>query len=409
MNRPRAICLLLCLAAATPASAAAAPVQAVTPAPALRYPARPIASRAQLDAYLRDTPVATSPLGALTAAGRQRFLATLAFSEHGLGGFGTDDLRYDLTRTQAWQVLRLFAVEGYAAELPARTRPRPSDGPGATLEAAYDRLAATPGDTASAAALYVQAFAPSQASLASLGGRDVELLFRATARMAHAQPGLLADLRRDFGELARRDRIDRPHASAFYDALLAAHRSDEARALLEAYPVLRRTAPPTLRSASDLRDGRPSVWIAHGGHELWRVRLTLDNATQVIVLGSPRCHYSQAAARDIDADPQLSALFRANAQWVAPPGDIVDFDALEAWNRAHPSQRLAILNAAGELPFVHELDTPVFYLLRHGQLAATVVGWPGPQQRDALRRRLAEVGLLQSSGPSRSPPSTDIR
>jgi hypothetical protein len=392
MNRPRAICLALCLAAAMPASAAPpVPVPAVTPAPALRYPARPITSRAKLDAYLRDTPVSASPLGALTAAGRQRFLASLEFTGRGLGGFGTDDLSYDLTRAQAWQVLRLFAAEGYATELPARTHPRPDD-PGATLEAAYDRLVAL--DGASAAALYAQAFAPSQARLAVLGDRDVELLFRATRRVARGRPGLLADLRRDFDELARRGRADRPHASAFYDTLLAAHRSDEARALLAAYPVLQRSAPPTLRSASNLRQGDPSVWIAHGEHELWRVRLMLNNTAQVLVLGSPHCHYSRDAARDIDADPQLRALFGAHAQWVAPASDIVDFDALKAWNRVHPSQQLAVLHADGELPFVRDLDTPVFYVLRHGELVATVVGWPGPQQRDLLRRRLADAGLL---------------
>lgn len=364
---------------------------AITPAPALRYPARPIASRAKLDAYLRDTPLSASPLGALTAAGRQRFLASLVFSERGLGGFGTDDLRYDLTREQVWQVLRLFASEGYATELPARTQPRPDDS-GASLEAAYDRLVTL--DGASAVAYYAQAFAPSQARLAALGGRDAELLFRATSRVARNQPGLLADLRRDFDELARRGRIDRPHANAFYDTLLAAHRNDEARALLAAYPVLQRSAPPTLRSASNVRKGDSSVWIAHGEHELWRVRLMLNNAAQVLVLGSPRCHYSQDAARDIDADPQLAALFGAHAQWVAPAADIVDTDGLRAWNRVHPTQQLAILHADGELPFVHDLDTPVFYVLRHGELVATVVGWPGPQQRDVLRRRLAEVGLL---------------
>ncbi|HEV2539942.1 MAG TPA: hypothetical protein VGU03_09570 [Frateuria sp.] len=84
MNRPRAICLAPCLAAAMQASAAPpAPVQAAS-APTLRHPARPIASRAQLDACLRDTPASASPLDALTAAGRQRFLASLTSTGQGL-------------------------------------------------------------------------------------------------------------------------------------------------------------------------------------------------------------------------------------------------------------------------------------------------------------------------------------
>jgi hypothetical protein len=400
MKRPHAICLALFLAVGPspiPAAGSGTPAQAVTPAPAWRYPDKPIASRAQLDAYLRDTPAAASALGALTSRGRQRFLASLTFSERGLGGFGTDDLRYELTRRQAWQVLQLFGEERLAADLAARTRPRPAEAGQATLETAYDRLVtAQDRDPAAASlpALYADAFAPAQARLASLDDRDIELLFRATSRLVSTVPDRLADLRRDFGELARRGLVDRPHADAFYAALLVAHRNEEARALLVSYPALERSTPPTLRRASRLRKGVASVWIAPGQHELWRLPLVLRDAAQVVVLGSPQCHYSQDAARDIDADPQLSALFRAHAQWVAPAQDIVDLDALTAWNRAHPTQQLAIAHADGELPFVHDLSTPVFYFLRRGEVVATLVGWPGPQQRQALRRQLARLGLL---------------
>ena len=59
---------------------------AVTLAPPLRWPDRPIASRAQIDAYVRHTPVEASPLSAFTPAGRRRFLASLVFGERGLGG-----------------------------------------------------------------------------------------------------------------------------------------------------------------------------------------------------------------------------------------------------------------------------------------------------------------------------------
>ena len=403
MVRPGVLCVALLAGWTLPAITLAGSTQtAVTAAPPWRWPANPITSHAQLDAYRRDTPAAASPLSAFTPAGLRRFLASLAFTGNGLGAFSVDDLRYDLTREQAWNVLRLFGAQGYDIGLAARTRPRNDarlENP--ALEGAYDRLAkglqGDPGG-ASLEPLYAEAFAPTQARAASVGDRDLELLFRAAAILATVRPqspGYLADVRRDFARLEQRGRVDRPHAKALYDVLLADRREDEARALAARHAALGLQPPPAMRSAR-LRAGQPSVWVAGDKHELWRLPLMLHDAAQVVILGSPHCRYSHDAARDIDADPALRQVFRAHAQWVAPASDIVNFEAMQAWNGDHPAQQLAILQDDDELPFAGSLRTPVFYFLRRGHLEATLVGWPGPEQRDALRQRLAEVGLLPS-------------
>jgi hypothetical protein len=376
---------------------------AVTLAPPLRWPDRPIASRAQIDAYVRHTPVEASPLSAFTPAGRRRFLASLVFGERGLGGFSTDDLRYDLTRVQAWNVLRLFDAQGRANDLAARTRARPATVQ-TTLESAYDHLQtpATPDDEAKMLAdVYAREFAPAQQRLASLSDQDVELLFRGANRLSFvvASPVYLADMRRDFDELDRRHRVDRPHVDAFYDALLAAHRPADARALLGAYPMLDRPSPPTLHDAKFEHD-QPSTWVARGGHDLWRQPLPLDADAQVVVLGSTGCHFSEAAARSIGADRMLREMFRTHARWVAPAHDIVAFDALTAWNRAHPAQPLAILHDDAGLPFVTRFATPTFYFMRHGHVVDTVVGWPNDAQRAALRAGLRKIGLLDTASAS---------
>lgn len=405
----RLLCLLL---PALPLAALAAepPSAGTTRHPAPAIPAKPITSRAALDAYLRDTPPANSPLDWLTPGARRRFLDSLVYRERGLGGMSLADLRYELTREQAYTLLRLFGAQDYALDLDALTTPRHAAGDlaTATLEPAYDHLLAAaehPDGATPAQAIahsYAAAFAPAQtgARRHALGDRDAEFLFRAAelAFRATGQPGYLADLRRDFAELERRHRVDRPHASDFHDALLVAHRDDEARALLAAYPVVERSPPPQMRSFSRIRDGQPSLWVATPGarkRELVRFRFNIRAPAQVIVLASTGCHFSATAARDIEADPLLREVFRQYGQWVAPPDEIIAFDAVRDWNEAHPALRLGIAYDDASLPMVERVETPVFYFLDHGTVVDTVVGWPPGGNLDAIRSGLRRIDLLR--------------
>jgi hypothetical protein len=405
--------LLLLLALALPLAAPAAdsPDAGVTRNAVLAIPAKPIASRAELDAYQRDTPPAHSPLSWLTPGARRRFLDSLVYREHGLGGMSLADLRYELTRKQAYTLLRLFGAQDYAIDLDALTTPRAAmDGPATSaLEPAYDRLLAaaapTDGDTGQTRAVargYVAEFVPAQADAQrhALGDRDVEFLFRAAdlAFLATGQPNYLADMRRDFAELQRRHRVDRPHVSDLYDALLIAHRDDEARALLAAHPAIERSPPPLMRSFSRIRGGQPSLWVATPGtrkRELVRFRFTIRAPAQVIVLASTGCHFSASAARDIEADPLLRDLFREYGQWVAPPSEITAFDAVRDWNQAHPALRLGIAYDNAALPMVERVETPMFYFLDHGTVVDTVAGWPPGGNLDAIRRGLRKIHLLR--------------
>lgn len=404
--------LLFLLALAPPFAALAAPTpdDGVTRNATLAMPAKPITSRAELNAYLRDTPPANSPLNWLTPGARRRFLDSLVYREHGLGGMSLADLRYELTREQAYTLLRLFGAQDYAVDLDALTTPRPAthDDAAGTLEAAYDRLLAAAEHAEGGAQgqaishSYAAEFAPAQtdARRHALGDRDAEFLFRAAelAFRATGQPGYLADLRRDFAELERRHRVDRPHASDFHDALLVAHRDDEARALLAAYPVVERSPPPSMRSFSRIRNGQPSLWVVTPGtrkRELVRFRLNIRAPAQVIVLASTACHFSANAARDIEADPLLRDLFREYGQWVAPPGEVTAFDAVREWNEAHPALRLGIAYDDAALPMVERVETPVFYFLDHGTVVDTVVGWPPGGNLDAIRRGLRKIDLLR--------------
>jgi hypothetical protein len=67
-----------------------------------------IQSAEQLDSYLQST--SNSPLHLLSADARQRFIASLVFSDRGLGSFRYTELE-KLSATEIAQILGLFGVE----------------------------------------------------------------------------------------------------------------------------------------------------------------------------------------------------------------------------------------------------------------------------------------------------------
>jgi hypothetical protein len=376
----------------------------ITAAPVITIPAKPITSSAQWDAYVRDTPAANSPLSWLTPGGRQRFLASLVFGEHGVGGFSLDDLEYDLTREQAYTLLRLIGAESYAINMDARSAPRPASDASEpdTLDSPYDRLIAASEQNNDKALIrsYAEGFAPFQndARRRRLDDRDVELLFRAASQLFYRamQPTYLTDMRQDFAELERRHAADRPSISDLYDALLRAHQTEQARALLASHPLIERKPPPIMRTARNIRKGQPSLWIADANRrELVRLRFNIHAPSQVVVLGSTGCHFSANAARALEADSLLRDIFRDYAQWVAPSADLTAFDAVRTWNRTYPDMRFGIAYDNAALPMVKRFDTPTFYFLDHGTVVDTVVGWPESGNLDAIRRGLREINLLR--------------
>lgn len=101
-------------------------------------PASPILSAQELDAYLRTTP--SSPLDRLPAAARQRFLASLVFTEAGLASYQYSDLQ-TLSPTEVYRILSLFgaerstsiATQGDASGQPIEPAPQQND-PGSYID-----------------------------------------------------------------------------------------------------------------------------------------------------------------------------------------------------------------------------------------------------------------------------------
>lgn len=398
--------LLSCLPLALGATSPAAADIGVTRHANVVIPAKPISSRTQLDAYLRDTPESRSPLNWLTPAARKRFLDGMVFGEHGLGGLYLGDLAYELTREQSYTLLRLFGAQSYALDLDGRSAPRPTDASGeaSTLESGYNQLAATTAQldhSADAVAqIYAERFSAiqSDAQRHALGDRDVEFLFRAAtlAFQIDHQPAYVDDMRADFSELQRRHLVEGPHASDLYDVLIITGKTTEARSLQVSYPMIKHGAVPTMKIASRVQRGWSSLWIVNterGKRELVRYPFNIHARAQIIVLASTRDQFSEQAARAIEADPRLRDVFRENAQWVAPANELPEFDAIKTWNEAYTSSRLGVIHDDAELPMVRRIETPTFYFLDHGQVVDTVVGWPQGGNIEALQRGLRMIDL----------------
>lgn len=412
MRFTRVALVLICLSSNLPLamadSSSATQDTGVTLYADVVIPARPITSQARLDAYLHDTPSSRSPLNWLTAPARKRFLSGLVFHENGLGGLYLGDLAYELTRAQAYTLLRLFGTQSFALTLDARSSPRPAEigDEASALEKGYTELVSMAdqldSSTHAITQIYAQRFSAMQtdAQRRVLSGRDVEFLFRAATlvfQLTH-HPTYIDDMRADFSELQRRHLVDRPHASDLFDALILSGNANEARALQARYPLIERGSVPVMKTASRIRPGNPSLWIVNterGKRELVRYPFNIRARAQIIVLASTSCHFSELAAQAIEADPALREVFRENAQWVAPASDLTGFDAIAAWNEAHASSRLGVIHDDGELPMVERIETPTFYFLDHGRVVDTVVGWPRGGNIEALRRGLRMIDLLR--------------
>ncbi|MBB5876522.1 hypothetical protein [Xanthomonas sp. 3498] len=365
----------------------------------------PIRSSAQLETYLRAHAGQRTPLDALTPGARERFLDGLVFGRNGLGGFDTQDLP-QLTREQGRALLALFGVERYAETLPHwATQPRVSD-PAARigdLERRYNRyhrnldgLRHSERDPWPA----LRSALPEifdRAAIAQLDDTALDLLYRAVVATYALRPtaaGLDAQLQ-VLAQLRRRGQASATQVDAAGNALLLAHRAEDARRVLADGGSA--DWPRWLRFDDRLGAAAqgPTLWsLDTDGRTLRRQRIDL-RPTRILV--SAGCHFAADAARAIAADPELGPVFRDHALWLSLPPGSEDMDALRAWNRAQPQTPLHPLYDVEEWRLLpREWRMPTFFLVRDGKVVAQLQGWPAEDgaQRRALKAILQDAGLL---------------
>lgn len=373
----------------------------------------PITTPEALARYLRHTPIERSPLGALPAGARKRFLASLKFGRHGVDEFATDDLDHALTHAQAEAVLALFGTEAYGAGLglspetyARRQSERAADAarrgcavdacPESVIEQRYDALILADRrgpDAARKAALatdYARLFAGDMRpfSLQRTSAPDLRLLARAARVALDADPGGRAadDLGRVLDAMQSRGMAGDADFLPLYRARVTTRRFDAARALALAHPEMAAPALPTLQDSTAPRTGPTALNVSADGRRMTRENIDLDAPLRIVVVAA--CHFSEDAARAIAADPRLDALFRQHAIWLA--ADATSPADAAAWNRAFPSQPIHIAWRQREWTKLDSWAMPTYYVFRHGREVARWHGWLG---LDALRAELSKAGV----------------
>lgn len=392
----------------TPAVAALASTPAAPPT---------IHSQAELDRYLRDTPIKSTPLAPLSPGGRKRFLGELGWGSRGLGSIPFDDIDNELTHEQAVRLLTLFDVQAYArgngltsAERERREAERTEDAkkrgcsidtcPESTVEQHYDALMLQQPDHAMPDAErraeiskhYDHLFSDWQhpGSLRETSRPDLRLLRRAAEYAISWQPNSLhiVELQADLAELQRRRMIDDRDYTGLYQALVAGRQLSKASALMQQHPDMGVGAIPVVSSAADLPSGQPTALLVDAsGRNMVRQAIDLSAPWRIVVVAA--CHFSEDAARDISADSQLRPLFAKRAIWLARQS--TPFAAAAEWNRHFPDQPIHIAWQDSEWSMLNDWSMPTFYVFRQRQL---VDKWSG-YDMELLRTHLRKDGLLR--------------
>lgn len=389
-------------------AAAAAPSHAANP---------PIRSRAELERYLRDTPIASTPLAPLPPAARRRFLARLTF-----GAQGAD---IDLGEPEAWlsrpEVANLFALFGRqelaerldigltATQKARRVREREEDArhrgcipdrcPESDIERRFDRLSAIshvslPDAQRFAAEKrdYDRLFARFQRAdrLRELSAPDLRLLVRAVRQTLYVAPdaGHVEQLRDDLAEMQRRRMTEAEDFIDLYRAQIGARQFDQAAALRRQHPGMGVPALPAFKSDHATFAGVPtalSVDIRSGS--MHRQAMHLDGPLRIVVIAG--CHFSEDAARAIEADASLRPLFAQHSIWLAAPSQRIE--DIAGWNREFSDLPMHVAWNQAEWSMLPDWGMPTYYVFRHGREIARFSGWLGIAR---LKQALRDAGAM---------------
>ncbi|MEF3081194.1 hypothetical protein V3391_03095 [Luteimonas sp. SMYT11W] len=356
-----------------------------------------------------------SPLDQAPPHARELFIEALDFGPRGVRSFPYAELAPELTTAELAEVQRLLLAEALplpgleieeAARLRAARAAGALAGPSARVLAAYRdwRRTAEPTEMSG---LAIDRLTTEQARAGSDAGEDLRLLHRAALERAEEfrDDARLDTARALHARLHAEGLVTRQDHRSLQRLLLVSGRIDEARTFTAGVPEARLPAVPRFDVSRSPEQGTVRIWRIDGddGDVPTLRKHPLDLGLRIVVVTSPGCGFSRAAAAAIPSDPILGPIFARHAVWLIAPDAIADVAALRAWNLRNPDAEIGIAVDAAQWPVALD-TTPQFLVFRDGQLVAHVSGWRRDgSDRDALNAALAQAGLLHSTSGSAAP------
>lgn len=233
--------------------------------------------------------------------------------------------------------------------------------------------------------------------LAILSDEDLRsLMLAAQLAASYVHDGdILDDAMDDLRRLEDRGAARGEDIRAAYGLLVAGRRFEQARRFLAAHPGLDEPEPPRLtgfradaQGAAEMRTGQSEGTLA------WAL-VDIAALPRILAIGHPLCHFTQAAARAIEADPALRPLFAAQSRWLAPQDTGTDFTLFRRWNAEHPDLQITVAYRAAGFSMIDQWATPTFYFIDHRRVVSKVAGWPRGGRRaeilDAYREAFPDT------------------
>lgn len=228
--------------------------------------------------------------------------------------------------------------------------------------------------------------------LSDLSDDDLLWLYRSVSTIVFYDPEsrLSENMDAVFAELDKRGALQEEQVRSYYFHLIRAGRLDDAETFSQAYVHIMDKALPAIPQIVDGADvsgkGLSVLRVSSPDLPLVRDNIRLHDNVTIIIQFHPNCAMASALMNQIAGEETWKRFFTERAYLLAAnPTNILDVDALHDWNESSPFE-VFLIDDRSDWPFIDQIATPSFYLLREGEEVESFTGYTAE-----TLERLAEV------------------
>ncbi|HEX8609941.1 MAG TPA: hypothetical protein VF800_01460 [Telluria sp.] len=231
--------------------------------------------------------------------------------------------------------------------------------------------------------------------IAGVPAQELEALFEATQYMMFytLDKTKLPLFEHLFKTLSGAGKTTLDHEQKLLQMYFALREFDKANAFLQgSYHGRSRSGPISVNDLANPSLKR-TVWVFHGRRSLTRRDAGLEKGVNLVIIGSPFCHFARNALAAMESSPALAPLLKDRVKLMAMQDFSFDYDTYAAWNRAHPALPFVLTHSREEWPEVSRWASPVFLFFRDGKLESQFSGWP---EEGNMEKVYAGFGIASS-------------